>query len=208
VKKNLSIVILAIAGAAQAATVQNNSFEAPVFGPTGWTYYGGSAFSWTFGSAGIASQNSPWFVATPPDGNQAGFIQMGGFISQDILDFNPADLYTMTFYVARRVGYGLNPIGVTLTDDSNSSVMNLGTATPSSGSFFDVFTSLSFEPTNSGMTLTFTGLDASGDNDTALDLVSFTDLGQPSSVPEPATLALIGSALIAVGVARYRRRPR
>lgn len=205
--KLLFVALLAATGAAQAATVYDNSFEDPGFTDGGWGYYSGSAFNWTFDSAGIASQNSPWFMAAPPDGSDAGFIQDGGSILQDITDFNPADLYVLTFYVVQRVGYGLNPIQATLTDDSDSSVIHLGTATPSGDSSFALFTSLEFQPTNSAMTLSFIGLNAAGDNDTALDLVTFADLGPASSVPEPVTLPVVGGALIAMARLSKRQSP-
>jgi hypothetical protein len=143
-----------------------------------------------------------WFSAAPQDGLQAAFIQNFGTIQQDITDFDPTALYTLSVYVTRRPGYGLNPIQITLTDDSNPAlVLDLGTVTPSDSASFELYTSATFQPTSSGMTLSFAGT-AGGDSDTALDLVSFTD---PSgSAPEPVGFVLTGTALVILGRIRFR----
>jgi hypothetical protein len=169
--------------------------------------YGPSTPGWNFvGPAGITEQNSPgfapWFSATTPDGSQAAFIQNNGSISQDILDFIPGQFYYLTVWLVQRPNEGLNPVGITLTDDSNpSTVLNLGTATPTTSSSFTEFTSEVFEPTNTHMTLQLAGLAMIGDDDTALDLVNI------SSAPEPGTIFLIGAAL-AIGASIRRRRSR
>jgi hypothetical protein len=104
--------------------------------------------------------------------------------------------------MVRRPNEGLNPISITLTDDSHpSTVLNLGTATPTDSLSFVEFTSENFQATNTQMTLQFAGLNPTGDNDTAVDLVNII----PN--PEPGTVFLIGAAL-AVGAALRLRRSR
>ena len=66
----------------------NAGFETPDYRAPNWNYLGNDGVSggWSFTGGGIGSNGSPW-LTTAPEGDQAGFIQINGTISQTITSF-------------------------------------------------------------------------------------------------------------------------
>jgi hypothetical protein len=195
-----ALLLVLTAGSSRAGTIDvlNNSFESPAYGNGGYQYLGGLVDSWTYGGgSGVANENSPWFAGTPPDGNQAAFCQQTSCsISQTISGFTVGDSYTVSFYEAGRPGYSAEPIEVMLGG------VDLGTFTPGSLSFNEVTTG-PMDANNTTMTLEFLGGNSSGNDwDTALDLVTIQSV---SSVPEPSSVTLLLTALLAVGFVERKR---
>ncbi len=90
-------------------TVANFSFETPTQPAAGFAYTP-SGGSWTFDTAGVAGNGSPWYVPNAPQGSQAGFVQRAGYIEQSFT-FPAAGLYTISFAsVGRGGGLGPNPM--------------------------------------------------------------------------------------------------
>ena len=87
---------------AGAIAIVNPSFESPDLGAGGYGYQPAGA-TWTFSAgAGIAGTGSPWIAGSPPDGNQAAFMQATGSwsatISQILTGFTIGDSYSVTFW--------------------------------------------------------------------------------------------------------------
>lgn len=156
-----SLAAVMFAGLMQGAPVIGNaSFESPGFSPGGFQYspVGGP---WLYTGAGVAATDpGGFFVPLIPDGNQAAFIQnTGSSISQNVSGFNPGELYTLGFYLAKRTG-GCGPCGPALGDltisvvvDGNVvfSPLNAGTLAPG----FHAFTSDPFVATASTLNVSF-----------------------------------------------------
>lgn len=116
-----------------------------------------------------------------------------GFYGIDIGDFG-GQLALLLFNGNQQVG----SLPVANTEvDADGSVLYFGFVAEGAG---DVFTSISFVMTGTGATTDVFAFD----NFTVAELAQ---VQPPGNVPEPATLALAGAALLAAGAVR-RRRPR
>src|ERR1700684_1152742 len=119
----LFLLSIGVLGAvAQAATINNFSFETPSLGSAGYSYNTPGA-GWVFANnTGEAAINSPWFAGAPPDGVQAAFMQNlpGDAIgadnfSESVTGLSVGSSYEFTFYTAIRPGgYGADPFTVSL----------------------------------------------------------------------------------------------
>jgi hypothetical protein len=146
---------------ATAPVFANWGFEEPAMGTTNYEY-DPTAAGWTFtGYAGVLEAGSAFGSYFPPQGIQAGFLQATGSISQSI--YLPAGTYCIRFLAAQRVTAG-GAQGISVTFDST----NIGTFNPvnSSGSFTPYVTN-SFTSLGGSHTITFTGTDYGGGDDTA-----------------------------------------
>jgi len=177
----ISMVALGVTLPAHATTlVTNGSFEDPaVF--FGWTQIGDSQFN-----AVICDE--------APDGNCfASFGAVGGTggISQDLATV-AGQIYTISFYLSPD---GSSP---SLVSVSFGGTLLLNLTDPPASDFQQlVFTAIA--PTNT-TTLSFTFRDDPGSIN--LDAVSV----DVNATPEPATLGLMGLALVGLAVTRSRRR--
>ena len=185
---------------AGAIAIVNPSFESPDLGAGGYGYQPAGA-TWTFSAgAGIAGTGSPWIAGSPPDGNQAAFMQATGSwsatISQILTGFTIGDSYSVTFYVALRPGaLFADPVQVLLGGTS------LGNYLPTSTGFVQE-TTASVVATVTSMTLTFTDQGTVfGDIDSAIDDIS---INESNAAPEPASILLLGAGLF--GLASLHRR--
>ncbi len=216
------VVALGWTGAANAAPmVGDASFEAVNTGGQGFVYDPADTGGFTFtGYAGVTSNGSGFGFANAPDGTAVGFIQnyFGtnvGSISQTITGLTVGTTYTLSFDLAARPGpYAAEPIILVSTQNIQllpglSPVMlpqNLGTYSPTSTSFQAFNTNFSAVATSA--TLTFYGLanNVSQDLSTALDLVAVNAVGSATPIPEPASMALLGTGLLGMLVIRRQRR--
>jgi hypothetical protein len=140
------------------------SVAAGTSGISGWSFTGG---------AGVQQNGSAWGFANAPVGGQSAFLQSydGGIgvpkgtatdpssISTTLSGLTKGDAYTLTFYMASRGGYGLNPIivsslggqsyqvtsppstglwsaySIVFTASSSSEVLTVDSTFPSSGNY-------------------------------------------------------------------------
>ena len=212
---SLALSIFALAGGASAAvTVADGDFSAPVLGAGQYEYgpnnVGGAssdgivaaASGVSFdGNSGVQANGSAWgFAAAPLGATQTAFLQSysGGAsaITLDVSGLTAGDSYSVSFYDARRGGYGLNPISVSIATDGSTS---LGTFTPRSTAWSFVYAG-SFLAGGSNGQLTFSTANLGGDNDSGLYGVSITQ------VPEPASWALMLVGLGGLGAVTRRSR--
>ena len=103
-------------GGPTSVTLGNSGFETPVQAAKGFTYDPADA-SWTFSSAGVAANESPWYREFATEGVQAAFIQQNdGWISQGFTTASAG------YYVIRWRSIGRSttgPKGLDLKIDGN-----------------------------------------------------------------------------------------
>jgi autotransporter-associated beta strand protein len=164
-----TLELLNNSGSVVNATVTNAGFESPDFTPGNWSYLANDGIvAWSIASGGIASGASPW-VATAPEGDQAGYIQLNGSISQTIT-VNQDGEYAVRFQTANRPGYAASDLTVSI---DATQVGSWSAAQLASGGVFASRVSNPINLTAGTYTLTFTGT-GSGDTATAIDAVSVT----------------------------------
>lgn len=204
----------------RANLIDNGSFETPVVTPgffenfdsgstgiTGWTVVGPqvSVVSGTFSQNGIAfpaEDGVQWLDLTGDGSNSVeGVEQTVATTSGTKYDLsfwvgnvnNPGGIFGTT----STVNVHLGGISGTLIDTATNSSTTAGTLV------WEKFTT-SFTASGSTTTLDFINGDPSGDNSNGLDNVSLTAAGA-TTVPEPATLPLVGVGLVGVCVFLRRR---
>ena len=224
--KPLLAILLALNGiGARAALITNGDFETtsvPVpagsfnlyvpgqTGLTGWTIVGNAGtdvgvVSGTYTSAGILF----------PAGSGANWLDLTGLVSNttegvaQTIATNIGDSYTLTFSVGNVNSPGTG-YGVTSTVDVSANGMSLGAftntcTTCNTTQAWQLFTA-TFTAVSSSTTLQFLNADPRNDNTNGLDNVSLVDNGPVAPVPEPSSMALLGSGLLGVGVCLFRRR--
>ncbi len=123
----------------------------------------GSAWSFS-GTSGVAGNGSEFTSGNPnaPQGTQVAFLQQTGTISQ-VVNFPAAGSYQISLSAAQRGNYGTSDEEVQVLVDGTV----VGTITPASTSYA-TYTTASFNVTAGSHTITFVGVDPTGEDYTAL----------------------------------------
>jgi hypothetical protein len=158
-------------------------FETPVVGSGGSAYvYNPTGSAWTFtGDSGISGNGSGFTAGNPdaPGGSQVAFLQMKGEFSQVITGLEEGQEYTLSFAAAQRANYPDQSFNVTLGGQTLFS--NLSPTSTDYQWYSTTFTA----QTGGSQTLTFTGLEPTGVDETVfLDEVSL----RPTAVSQPPVL--------------------
>ena len=173
-----------LSSGAYAYSAADAAYPVPVFTPaqaaqTVWNFQGGSGIS---GSGSAFTSGNP----NAPEGSQVAFLQDTGSFSQTLSGFS-AGLYSFSFDAAQRGNYG-GP------QDFEVSLGNtvLGVYGPGLSTSYQSFTTAPTIIDGGSRTLTFTGLNTAGGDDTAfIDSVAVS----PAAVPEASTTVSLGLLL-------------
>ena len=210
-----------LASAAHANLITNGSFEAPVV-PSG-----------SFTNFSVGSTSIPGFTVVGPGTNvsvvSGAFSQSGvSFPAEDGIQWLDltgdgsnstegvaqtvttvaGDRYQLSYFIGNTTGGGIfgttstvnvSVDGVPAFSDTNNTV------SPTTLTY-EQFTH-DFIASTTSTTLTFLNGDPPNDNSNALDNIALIDLGHgPPPVPEPASLVLLATGLLGIGLASRRKR--
>jgi hypothetical protein len=209
-----------VAGIASGNLITNPSFETPVVtagsfenfstgstGITGWAVTGPadtgvSIVSTTFVQDGVtfgAESGNQWVDLTGDGSNSTeGIMQL--------VATTPGTNYALTFYIGNTTGGGI--FGTTSTGALyiNGTEVNTyeNSNADSTGLNWEQFT-YGFTASGASTTIGFVNLDPSTDNSNGLDMVDL-EVGAPATVPEPASIWLVGAALVVMAFLIGRKR--
>jgi len=208
--------------AADPIPVANSTFnDLPGSGPLGWTP--GAPASWgIIGNGGVFNSVNiyePPQLYTGHDASDVALLYSDGATLGQWLAASPADGMTYTLSVQAAGRIGLTGTGVTYAlafiagDPGN--LLNWiplgtsGTFTPTEGAFNTVqfaytYTAADYDPIYSVLGIILVVSGASDYNQVLFDNVS-VDGSTAAAVPEPATMFLLGSGLIGIGVFARKR---
>ncbi len=211
-----------VAGIARANLITNPSFENPVVpagsfqnfstgstGITGWTVTGPagtgvSVVSTTFAQGGVtfeAKDGNQWLDLTGDGSNSTEGVMQTATTA-------PGTNYVLTFFVGNTTGGGI--FGTTSAAALKVNGTLVGTFTNSNAAStnlnWEQFT-YNFTASGASTLIEFDNADPASDNSNGLDLVDLEVGSGTSGVPEPASVALVCSALALLGF-RMRSRNR
>lgn len=198
-RKVLAAALLCSPLLASASTVNllsNGSFEADHQASGTWSTYS-SLTGWTAGNKGVELRDN--VAGTAEDGSNYIELDTTGnsSISQTISTII-GQWYELSFWYSNRTGTTVNTNGLTWSLGSSSGTVDKLAANNSGDNEWTLFTTL-VQATGTSMTLTLRATGASDSVGTSVDNVSIT------AVPEPASLALVGIGLCALGLLRRRK---
>lgn len=174
---------IASASTSNAATVFFDGFESPV--TSGISYGGTDAAGASFGDGtGIQQNGSPFGYSAAPEGIQTAHIQGQGSFSEFVDGLTIGETYKLSFYVAARPGYSIDPVAVAYIPTDFADPLLL-TYTPTSTAFTSVSTSFQALSPNAIFTFSGTIPQVGGDFNVGIDAVAV------SSVPELSTWAMM-----------------
>ena len=192
----LLLAVCTMVSYASSIPVANQSFESPSQQSSSKFTVRPTGAGWTFQSdAGIAANGSTLRFLNAPAGTQEGFLRNSGSIAQSLQGFTIGHTYLLSFYMAGAERAFSDPIGIQIGN------INLGIIAPSNTTW-TLFTE-SFVADAAIMNLMFSGQAHSGKHLTGLDDVTLVD--QTATVPEPGSLALLGTGLFGIAIT-FRRR--
>lgn len=202
----IGVATLAGAPALHAQPLVNGDFEAPVLNSGDFSYnpsIGDATWNF-FGSSGISASDGPW---APTDGatSQMAFLQINGNevngFSQSF-SFASSGVFTLGYIAGTRDGYPGIDYTVSLTRDSDSTIVfTTNDTTVSPQPFRNLNYSVSV-PTTGNYTLQFLALTH---GDTYTDRSAVFDNIAVTAIPEPSTYTVI-TGLVALGLVARRRR--
>lgn len=198
----LALGLVAAAGA-QAATIQNGSFESPAVGG-GFTSYGAGSTAltgWTIGGAGVDHINGYWLAS---DG-QLSLDMSGpgaGSISQTVSSLIAGRTYTVTFDMSGNPdgGNAVKDMQVSAAGASQDYAFDTSVIASRTTDMMWQTMSFDFVATAGSETLTFSSLETNAWGP-ALDNVGIS----LAPVPLPAGAALLIGTLGGLGALRRRR---
>jgi hypothetical protein len=210
-----------VAGIARGNLITNPSFETPTVsagsftnyatgstGITGWTVTGPvntgvSVVSTTFTQNGVtfeAQSGNQWVDLTGDGSNAAEGIQ------QSVATTSGTN-YVLTYYIGNTSGGGIFGTSSTVGLDINGTqVVALANAVADLTGLNWEQVTWNFTATGASTTIGFVNLDPSGDNSNGLDNVDLEVAAAGGAVPEPATIGLVGFALLAVAFRKRQTR--
>jgi hypothetical protein len=114
--------------------------------------------------------------------------------------------YILTFYIGNTTGGGIFGTTTSTALKINGTQVGIFSNNNTSATSLNwVQSTYNFTATGTTTTIEFDNHDPAGDNSNGLDLVDL-EVGGPGSVPEPASLALVGSALAILAIFGMRRK--
>ncbi len=203
----LSLVCILIASfalplSAQANLLVNGDFEAssnPVTTPPGWTNIGHEDGVVSYSHAPTPAYNGLYFYDLGGFGNVYGPV--GDGIMQTVTT-TPGTEYTLTFGLSSEDNGGNTTLRVSIDGMTTDYILTYN------GTFMaKPFTTetINYVATGTSTVISFIEIANSGggNNDPMIDAVIF-DVSNQTSVPEPATMLLIGSGLVGLWGARKK----
>ena len=178
-----------IAVAAPAPIAGDAGFESVPVG-SGFVY-DPTGSSWTFsGQSGVSGDGSAFTAGNPsaPQGSQVAFLQNQGSFNQSVANW-VGGVYQINFSAAQRGNYGTSNQTIQVLVDGKS----VGIITPTSTSY-SAYTTLTFNITTGSHTITFQGLNSSGDNTAFLDSIAIVQ----SPATSPAATLQVAVPLFSV----------
>lgn len=191
--------MLGSGGFAQAALFTNGSFESASFNPGGFTTLGAgntSITGWTVGPGTVDYIGTYWTAA---QGIRSIDLAGGslGRISQTF-DTIAGMIYDVTFAMAANPDHPARPRTLTVAAGDESATYNFNTAGTTTANMGWLDYAFQFTADGSSTTLSFTSLNQACCWGPALDNVRV-------SVPEPASVLLVGLSLLGLGLTRRNR---